>query len=277
MTVRRCFKTLFPSPRLRGEGRARGVLKYLTFRRLRGVVLAAAACLLLAGCKTQLFDNLAETEANAVIAALLENGVSAEKRPGTEGTFSVFIDQAEFARAVRILEARALPSRRYDDLGRMFGRDSMFSTPMEERARFLHAMQEDLAHTISLIDGVLAARVHLVLPEQDQLGRELQKPSAAVFVKHADDERHDPVAHRSEIRRLVAAAVPNLEEERIVVSFFPIGTQTETPVAAPAWTTVLGVRVASESAGTLWALLWVAVAVCLVLVGSAFAFWRRGK
>jgi len=246
-------------------------------RQIQAGILAGAVCLLLTGCATQLYDNLSEAEANAVIAALLESGVSAQKRPGTEGTHSVFIEQADFARAVRVLDERGLPGKRYSDLGRVFGKESMFSTPMEEKARYLYAMQEELSHTIALIDGVLEARVHLVLPEQDQLGRELQKPSAAVFLKHTDDERYDPMAHQPEIRRLIAAAVPNLVEDRIVVSFFPAEARTVGPVVPPALTTVLGVKVAADSAGTLWTLLGGAVIVCAALAASTFVFWRRGR
>jgi type III secretion protein J len=248
-----------------------------TCSRFLSGILAAAACLLLAGCSTQIFDNLHESEANAVIAALMENGMAAEKRSGTEGTYSVFIDKADFARAVQVLESRALPRRRYDNLGQVFGKGAMFSTPMEEKARYLYAMQEDLAHTISLIDGVLAARVHLVLSEQDQLGRELQKPSAAVFINHMDDERHDPLMHRTEIRRLVAAAVPNLEEERIVVSFFPVDPRAfaPTPAVGPVWTTVMGVRVARESAGTLWYMLSGMIVFGVALAAGAFWFGQR--
>ena len=246
-------------------------------RRIRTGILAGAVCLLLSGCTTQLYDNLNEAEANAVMAALLENDLPAQKRPGTEGTYSVFIHPDDFARAARILDLRGLPGKRYDDLGQVFGKDAMFSTPMEEKARYLYAMQEELAHTVALIDGVLAARVHLVLAEQDQLGRELHKPTAAVFVKHVDDERHDPVAHRSEIRRLTAAAVPNLDEESIVVSFFPAAARAEAPPRPREWARVLGVRVAAESAERLWALLGGAAAVCAALLVATLTFWRRGR
>jgi len=241
--------------------------------------VACLACLCLAGCATQLYDNLDEAEANAVMAALIENGVDAEKRSGTEGSFSVFIDAADFARAVRTLDARALPGRRYDSLGRVFGKDAMFSTPMEEKARYLYALQEDLAHTLALVDGVLAARVHLVLPEQDQLGKEIQTPSAAVFVKHADDERHDPAAQRIEFRRLVAAAVPNLDEDRIVVSFTPAEARAPSAAAVPppAWTAVWGIRVARESAGALQFLLGAAALACAGLAGAGFWMGRRSR
>lgn len=245
-------------------------------RAIKGVLLAGLLCLV-AGCQTQLYDNLTEAEANAVLATLLDASVAAEKRPGTEGSFSVFVEEADFARAVAILDAHALPGKRYEDLGKVFGKDAMFSTPMEEKARFLFAMQEEIAHTLSVIDGVLDARVHLVLPEQDQLGRELQTPSAAVFVKHVDDERHDPLVHRAEIRRLVAASVPNLDEERIVVSFFPSRPLPAAATRAPALREIMGLRVTQDSADFL---VWGAAAagaLVVLLALLAVVAWRRGK
>jgi type III secretion protein J len=216
------------------------------------VFLCLPALLFVCGCQVQLFGALTESEANQILAVLLDAGLAAEKRPGEEGVFSVSVEETEFAVAIRILDGRGLPTRRYDDFGNVFGKAAMFSTPLEEKARYLYAMQEELAHTVSEIDGVLSARVHLVLPEQDQLGRTLQTPSAAVFIKYVDDERHDPVSQRMEIRRLVAAGVPNLDEERIVVSFFPGADESHPAPSRPPWKKVLGLKLDEDSASRLW-------------------------
>ncbi len=246
-------------------------------RRIGTIAITLLACLFAAGCQAQLYGSLQEKEANAVIAALQEASIPAEKRPGEEGTYAVFVDEQDIAKAMRVLESLALPRRHYDDLGTVFGKGAMFSTPLEEKARYLYAMQEDLSKTIAAIDGVLEARVHLVLPELDQLGRSIQTPSAAVFVKHVDDERHDPVNHRIEIRKLVAAGVPNLDQERIVVTFFPARPQEEAAIE-PAFRTVLGLRVADESAVRVW---WGAgaagAAVLVLVVLCVFLVARKGR
>ncbi|MCC8189014.1 MAG: type III secretion inner membrane ring lipoprotein SctJ [Planctomycetes bacterium] len=245
--------------------------------RLCAVTAILALSVLVAGCQVQLHGELQESEANLVLAALLDAGLTAEKRAGDEGTFAVFVEENEFAAAVRILDAKGLPGRRYDDLGNVFGKVAMFSTPMEERARYLHAMQEELAQTIAQIDGVLSARVHLVLPEQDQLGRSLQTPSAAVFVRHVDDDRHAPVLHRLEIRRLVAAGIPNLDEDRIVVSFFPADVESSALPHAVPWKQVLGLRVAAESVPRVWWLAGTAAALVLLETVIFLLLGRRRK
>lgn len=246
-------------------------------RHLRRAGIAATLCLFLAGCQTQLYGNLPEREANAVLAALTNAAIVAEKRPGAEGTYAVFVDEADFGRAVGILDALALPGRKYDDLGTVFGKGAMFSTPMEEKARYLYAMQEELSQTVASIDGVLAARVHLVLPEQDQMGKEIQMPSAAVFVKHIDDERHDPLYQQREIRRLVAASVPSLSEERIVVTFFPVQPVREAPYRERI-KTILGMRISEQSERQFWWIFGGAAGGCVLLGGLALAGWlRRGR
>ena len=246
--------------------------------RLPGVVAVVLALVFLGGCMAQLYGDLSEEEANIVLAALLENGLAAEKRAGVEGAFIVMVEEADFAQAVQVLDGRGLPARRFDDLGKVFGKVAMFATPLEEKARFLYAMQEELAQTISNIDGVLTARVHLVLPEQDQLGRSIQSPSAAVFVRHADDDRHDPVGQRRDIRQLVAAAVPNLDVERIVVSFFAATPSVVLPRTPQQYETVFGVTMSRQSVTRFWWILGGAGGiVILALAATAIALARRGR
>lgn len=241
-------------------------------------LFAAALCLVLTGCQAQLFGGLAENEANAVVAALQTAGIQSEKRAAEEGRFAIFVDDASFAQAVKVLDDQAIPSRKYEGLGTVFPGGAMFVSPVEERARLLHAMQEELAQTVSTIDGVLEARVHIVLPEQDQLGRPITTPSAGVLVKHVDDARHNPVQHQLEIRRLLSASVSGLDEENIAVSFIPVPQRATDAAQAPAWKTVLGIRVAPESTQRLWTLLAVAAGVCLLaVIASLTVVLRRRK
>lgn len=251
---------------------AGGVLR--RFCRRVPALAAILLCLALAGCKTQLYSDLPEKEANAVLAALLDASIDAEKRPGAEGTYAIYVESSAFANAMAVLDAQALPGKRYDDLGTVFGKMAMFSTPTEEKARYLYALQEELSQTVAAIDGVLMARVHLVLPDQDLLGRVSQKPSAAVFVKHIDDIRHDPVAYQRDIRKLVAAGVPNMAEENIVVTFSPAAARTTTQ-ATTQLRNVFGIRVTEDSLPRLRLVLGVSAALCLLLLFATLFFALR--
>jgi len=48
----------------------------------------------------------------------------------------------------------------------------------------IYALSEELSRTVSEIDGVISARVHVVLPENDPLRRDLVPSSASVFIRH---------------------------------------------------------------------------------------------
>ena len=46
----------------------------------------------------------------------------------------------------------------------------------------MHALAQDLSATISRIDGVVVARVHIVLPDNNPFAEKVKPSSAAVFI-----------------------------------------------------------------------------------------------
>ena len=141
-------------------------------RRASRIAFVSAA-LLLAGCdrETTLHAGLEERQANLVMAALLDAGICCRKKAGEENTWNVMIDSRDFAAAVNLLESRGLPRRQYQGVTEVFKKTGMVSSPSEERIRFMDALAQDLSRTIACIDGVLDARVHVVLPENDPFAK----------------------------------------------------------------------------------------------------------
>ena len=87
-------------------------------------------------------------------------------------------------------------------LGDTFRKEGVISTPLEERARYIYALSQELEATLSNIDGVIVARVHVVLPERVAPGEPVQPASASVFIKH------DPRLEPDSIRRAYAGWYP---------------------------------------------------------------------
>ena len=180
---------------------------------------------LLNGCseRVELHRQLSEQEANEVIAELADKHIRAQKVPAKDGVV-VVVNAIDIGRAVRTLEAVGLPKVARTTLGDTFRKDGVISTPLEERARYIYALSQELEATLSNIDGVIVARVHVVLPERIAPGEPVQPASASVFIKH--DPRLDPDNIRSRVRRMVASSIPGMSTavdnpQKLTVVFVP--------------------------------------------------------
>ena len=184
------------------------------------VVAALSAGLLLAGCdkETTLHAGLEERQANLVMAALRDAGIDCSKVPGEEGTWNVMVSEPKFADAVNLLEQKGLPRRSHMGVGEVFKKTGMISSPSEERIRFMDALAQDLARTISMIDGVVDARVHVVLPENDPFARNALPSSAAVAIRSRWDADVTDIV--PSVKGLVKNAIEGLQYEKIMVTIF---------------------------------------------------------
>ena len=169
---------------------------------MKKIAMIAMAAAILAGCgkEATLNSSLEERQANLVMAALLDEGIQCRKVEGEEGTWNVMIDEKDFARAANLLERQGLPQRKFDGVSETFKKTGMVSSPSEERIRFMNALAQDLSSTITMIDGVVDARVHVVLPNNDPFAKKTLPSSAAVAIRarwDADLSNIDPASRAS--------------------------------------------------------------------------------
>ncbi len=180
------------------------------------VVLWAAV---LAGCSGQeLYGQLDERQANEMVAVLRHAGLSADKARREGGLFAVTTSAADFSVAVEVLRDGGYPRDTHDTLGRVFRKEGFVSSPLEERARLIHALSQEIAGTLSHIDGVVAARVHLAMPQQAPLAERATPAAASVFIKHRPGIDLQPrVGH---IKALVVNAIDGLPYDNVTVALF---------------------------------------------------------
>ncbi|MDD9333673.1 MAG: flagellar M-ring protein FliF, partial [Bartonella sp.] len=76
------------------------------------------------------------------------------------------------------------------------------------------ALEGEIARTIQVVQGVKAARVHIVLPDKGSFRKANQKPTASVVIR---TNSGFAVEFAQSIRQLVAAAVPSLEASSVTV------------------------------------------------------------
>ncbi|WP_213989514.1 type III secretion inner membrane ring lipoprotein SctJ [Sodalis sp. dw_96] len=190
------------------------VLKYLLILLL---TLGLSAC----DDQTVLNSGLAENDANDIVAELSQYHIDAVKRIDKSG-IAVLVDKDDIERSVNILDAAGLPRKARTNLGEVFQKNGVISSPLEERARYIYALSQEVESTLAQIDGVVVARVHVVLPERIAPGEPIQPASASVFIKY--QEKLDPDSIEPRIRRLVSTSIPGLagrDNNDLAIVFVP--------------------------------------------------------
>lgn len=187
----------------------------------------------LAACTNNpLYSDLTEKQANEVQAALLMAQIDAEKTPMAKGTgWSVQVSQGDIPRAMAVLSAAGLPHQPLRTLADVFPKEGFISSPLEERARYIFALSQEIEQTLMQLDGVVDARVHIALPEASLLDEKPQSASASVVIIEAPGTNLEQ--HETDIKAIVTDGIEGLRDiNRVTVKFF-----TRKPTVTVATTT----------------------------------------
>jgi type III secretion protein J len=186
-------------------------------------VLWIVAVALAIGCSTPIQHGLDETAANEVLTALERGGIEASKaRDESNGeAFIISVPKFHAVRALQILQSLGLPRGRRAGFGEVYKQASLVPTPTEERARYLEALAGEIERTLETVDGVVTARVHLVLAEPDPLavdGKPRVAAQAAVLLKVRPALAS---LREADVQKLVAGSVAGLLPEAVAVVVTP--------------------------------------------------------
>lgn len=182
------------------------------------ILIAVMIGLLAGACQVELYRGLTQKDANEMTAVLMRNGIEVKRENVDATTYRLTVPEEQFARAVDILKRTGYPRESYQSLGDVFKGDGLIVSPYEQRIRMMHAQNQELARTISLIDGVVRTRVHVVVPELDLRGAPQTKPTASVIVHHRPGVDTGELA--TKIRLLVANGVQGLNYRDVSIGFF---------------------------------------------------------
>ena len=177
----------------------------------------------LVACSQVINQGLSEDQANEILVVLERNGIQATKalqEGGETVQFTISVPKRDSARAMQILRENDLPQQQAKGFNEVFAKTSLIPTAMEEKAMYLQAVCGELAITIEAINGVVDARVHVVLPETDVLKQELQGPTtpkAAVLIKYKVRRNGEMPYKPDDIRRLVANSIEALKPDDVTV------------------------------------------------------------
>lgn len=162
---------------------------------------------------TLLYNNLDMNDTGAIAAKL--DQVNIPYQMGADGT-SITVPSSEVGRARMMLAEEGLPesaSMGYE----IFDNQSSFgTTDFVQNINQVRALEGELSKTISTLDPVRTARIHLVLPKRQLFSRESQPATASVFVKLRGSNTLNK-EQISAIQYMVAAAVPQLKPTRVSI------------------------------------------------------------
>lgn len=236
------------------------------------VILLIIALISLAGCKETLHTNLSENDANAMVSILLRNGLDGEKFSDKKGRHGIKIDRSQIADAVQLLKEYGFPKEDFESMGEIFKKEGLLSSPLAERARYIFALSQSIQEMLTRIDGVLIARVNVVLPQNNPFADNIQPSAASVMIQY--HPQSTIVEQRSEIKQIVTKSIEGLAYEKVSLWMVPAMTPPENsqPVR---WQRALGLKLTPDSVGGFW--LIVASLMLLLsaaLGGCGFLSWR---
>ena len=162
--------------------------------------------------RTTLYASLPDSEKARVVDALKNAGVDVALDPTTG---DVIVPVRDYHSSRMTLAAQGLPASIPD------GYDSLADIPMGssrsvENVRLKQTQEIELARSISEIEGLVTARVHLAIPEKSVFARASTPPTASVFVQMENGrslsrQQVDAVVH------LVSSSVPFMAKNDVTV------------------------------------------------------------
>lgn len=196
--------------------------------------------LLVACGEETLLSGLEEREANEIISALYQASIQSQKVASAKGdSYAVVVLADELPKAVAALQALGLPRKPRVQLNEIFGDGGFAPTPFEQRIRYTYGLSQELERTISLMDGALDTRVHVVIPLEENTRGQRADASASVFLRY--DDRFDTARFIPRIKQLVSDSVEGVEPSQVEILALPtrveLREQSEIPIVR-----FLGVR-----------------------------------
>ena len=151
---------------------------------------------------------------NATAVSLLQANGIPYTMEGATGLLSVPSDKIPQARMA--LASEGFPRGGGVGFESLYQEQEMGLSSFMEQARYNRAVEAELARTISAMDSVKGARVHLAVSKQSAFIRRGQEPSASVMVslypgRGLNDRQLAGIIH------LVASSIPDLEASKVSV------------------------------------------------------------
>jgi type III secretion protein J len=182
-------------------------------------------------CRERIQHGLVERQANELQTVLVGRGLDARKVPesGKKPTWAIEVAEEQASNAVRVLAELGLPRPVAETGCDVFGGGGLVRTPVEEQVCRVRVLERGIEKTLQTMDGVLVARVHLVVPPPPRPGQAPVPSKASAMLRvepgHATKLRQ---SHDS-LRALIAGGVEGLAADSVSLLVDEVHLQADLP------------------------------------------------
>jgi type III secretion protein J len=195
--------------------------------------LRRCLCLLLllctSACRERIQHGLDERQANELQTVLAERGLDARKvsEAGKKPTWAIEVDEEQASDAVRILAELGLP-RPVEEAGcDVFGGGGLIRSPVEEQLCRVRVLERGIEKTLQGVDGVLLARVHLMVPPLPRPGQTAASAKASAMLRTTPGQAARIRQTQEQLRALIAGGVEGLSPEAVALMVDEAATRVE--------------------------------------------------
>ncbi|HBZ96006.1 MAG TPA: flagellar basal body M-ring protein FliF [Pseudomonas sp.] len=161
-----------------------------------------------------LYGSLNGMDATQVVETLNTAGINYTVEPNS-GALLVKADDLSRAR-MRLAAAGVAPTDNSVGFEILDREQGLGTSQFMEATRYRRGLEGELARTVSSLNNVKAARVHLAMPKASVFVRDERKPSASVLVELYPGRSLEP-SQVMAIVNLVATSVPELDKGQVTV------------------------------------------------------------
>ncbi|MDB5318055.1 MAG: flagellar M-ring protein FliF [Rhodospirillales bacterium] len=160
-----------------------------------------------------LYGELEARDAGQVIASLERQRIP--HRIASGGS-QILVPEDQIARLRLSLAREGLPNGGVTGYEIFDRGESLTTTPFQQEVNRLRALEGELVRSIRTLQGVRAARVHLVLPRREAFSRERGDAQASIVLTMQGAQRLDRDGVQA-VLHLVATAVPGLRPQNVSI------------------------------------------------------------
>lgn len=160
-----------------------------------------------------LFGDLTQEEAGKIVDKVSEAGVEYQLRSGGR---SIYVASDEVLKLRVSLAKEGLPGDSQTGY-KIFDNEKIGVSPLVQAMNYNRAMQDEMAKTIQMIDGILFARVHIVRPENTMFISGDQRATASVMLRIRPGWKLSPSSIAA-ITHLVASATDGLANNDVTIA-----------------------------------------------------------